>query len=421
MPGSENVRSVRITKKDEREKTSLPEPERIIKVPKTNRKNEILQRTSSASESDSYEEEQKAPNAKSPEPLYAYIDRSKKTSRKSLDSEAGNTNISKSSSQEVVYSEPCNIGKTSETLEKSIKAHITPPPPYPTDGSEKSLLGDNKKTNRFLQKVKYTMQKKKVTMPFVGLIAACCITSTILAVNEREFIGFIGSINPVTIFVGVLASCLVFGIIWEFMQAVRTKEHKITKRDTQEVLDEILGTLKKDEKCIKSLVLKYSNGNRVYFTFHSLPEKAKSNPNIVEFTGQPIYYKSKVNSLINDRIWLPILGTVLITGNITFPLALYSTGGLSNIVSSYTNPTIYLPNVAISGTLLLFTLACTIHHWSKTNFKDYLLLDTKDASSENPNETAIRTVKKSEEEIGSKLLQVVAERCGHPDITYIIN
>lgn len=37
---------------------------------------------------------------------------------------------------------------------------------YQTDGSEKSLLGGNKKTNRFLQKVKYTMQKKKVTMPF---------------------------------------------------------------------------------------------------------------------------------------------------------------------------------------------------------------------------------------------------------------
>lgn len=269
------------------------------------------------------------------------------------------------------------------------------------------------------------MQKKKVTMPFVGLITACCITSIVLAVKQREFIGFIGSINPVTIFVGVLASCLALGIMWEFMQAVRTKEHKITKRDTQEVLDEISNTLSKDEECIKSLVLKYSNGNRVYFTFHSLPEKAKSNPNIVELTGQPIYYKSKVNSLINDRIWLPILGTVLITGNITFPLALYSTGGLSNIVSSYTNPTIYWPIVAISGTLLLFTLACTIHHWSKTDFKDYLLLDTKDANSENPNETAnktaIKTVKSSQEKISSKLLQVVAERCGHPDITYIIN
>ncbi|MFL3877112.1 hypothetical protein [Wolbachia endosymbiont of Trichogramma kaykai] len=421
MPGSANVGNVRITEKDGREKTSLLEPARRRTVSQTNGKNEILQRTSSASESSSYEEGQEASNVNSSEPLYASIDRSKKTSKKSSDSEVGNTNLRKSSSQEAVYSEPWDSQKISKTLEKSMKAHTTPPPSYQTDGSEKSLLEDNKKTNRLLQKVKYTMQKKKVTMPFVGLVAACCITSIVLAVKKREFIGFIGSINPVTIFVGVLASCLVFGIIWELMQAVRTKEHKITKRDTQEVLDEILGTLKKDEKCIKSLVLKYSNGNRVYFTFHSLPEKAKSDPNIVELTGQPVCYKSKVNSLINDRIWLPILGTVLITGNITFPLALYSTGGLSNIVSSYTNPTIYWPIVAISGTLLLFTLACTIHHWSKTDFKDYLLLDTKDASSEKPNETAIRTIKKSEEEIGSKLLQVVAERCGHPDITYIIN
>ncbi|WP_264704265.1 hypothetical protein [Wolbachia endosymbiont (group B) of Apotomis betuletana] len=387
MPGSgnkDNVTLVSHTTVSENSAATSPTP-----APR----NTALQ-TNSASESSSDEERQKESNVANTETIYASIEPNTKSSKKSSDS----VSASRSSS---------------------------PLPSYQTDGSENSLLGDNKKTNRFLQKVKYTMQKKKVTMPFVGLITACCITSIVLAVKQREFIGFIGSINPVTIFGGVLASCLALGIMWEFMQAVRTKEHKITKRDTQEVLDEISNTLSKDEECIKSLVLKYSNGNRVYFTFHSLPEKAKSNPNIVELTGQPIYYKSKVNSLINDRIWLPILGTVLITGNITFPLALYSTGGLSNIVSSYTNPTIYWPIVAISGTLLLFTLACTIHHWSKTDFKDYLLLDTKDANSENPNETAnetaIKTVKSSQEKISSKLLQVVAERCGHPDITYIIN
>ncbi|WP_265025329.1 hypothetical protein [Wolbachia endosymbiont (group B) of Pammene fasciana] len=390
MPESANVGNVRTTERGGIEQTILPQPQPRKTTKQTNGENEILQHTSSASESSSYEERQEGSNVNSSEPLYASIDRSKKTSKKS----SGSVSVSRSPS---------------------------PPPSYQTDDSENSLLGDNKKTNRFLQKVKYTMQKKKVTMPFVGLVTACCITAIVLAVKQREFIGFIGSVNPVTIFGVVLASCLVLGITWELMQAVRTKEHKITKRDTQEVLGEILDTLKQDEKCIKSLVLKYSNGNRVYFTFHSLPEKAKSNSNIVELTGQPIYYKSKVNSLINDRIWLPILGTVLITGNITFPLALYSTGGLSNIVSSYTNPTIYWPIVAISGTLLLFTLACTIHHWSKTDFKDYLLLDTKDANSENPNETAIKTVKSSQEKISSKLLQVVAERCGHPDITYIIN
>ncbi|CAH2268641.1 MULTISPECIES: hypothetical protein [unclassified Wolbachia] len=421
MPGSANVGNVRITERGGIEQTIPPQPQPRKTTKQTNGENEILQHTSSASESSSYEERQEESNVNSSEPLYASIEQNTESPKKSSDS----VSVSRSPSQETVYSEPWNSQKTLENLKERVKANPTPPPSYHTNGSEESFLGDNKKTNRFLQKVKYTMQKKKVTMPFVGLITACCITSIVLAVKQREFIGFIGSINPVTIFVGVLASCLALGIMWEFMQAVRTKEHKITKRDTQEVLDEISNTLSKDEECIKSLVLKYSNGNRVYFTFHSLPEKAKSNPNIVELTGQPIYYKSKVNSLINDRIWLPILGTVLITGNITFPLALYSTGGLSNIVSSYTNPTIYWPIVAISGTLLLFTLACTIHHWSKTDFKDYLLLDTKDANSENPNETAnktaIKTVKSSQEKISSKLLQVVAERCGHPDITYIIN
>lgn len=418
MPESANGENVRITENSWIKQTTPPQPKPRKIGKQTTDENKILQSISSVSESSSDEEGLEESNVTNTEHIYASIDRNTKSPKKSSDSEVGNTSLGRSPSQETVYSKPWNSQKTSETLEKLMKAHPTPPPSYQTDGSEKSLLGDNKKTNRFLQKVKYTIQKKKVTMPFVGLITACCITSIVLAVKQREFIGFISSVNPVTIFGGVLASCLVLGITWELMQTVRTKEHKITKRDTKEALDDILVTLKKDKECIKSLVLKYSNGNRVYFTFHSLPEKAKS---IVQLTGQPIYYKSKVNSLINDRLWLPILGTVLITGNITFPLALYSTGGLNNIVSSYTNPTIYWPIVAISGTLLLFTLTCAINHWSKTDFKDYLLLDTKDANSENPNKTAIETVKNSQGEISSKLLQVVVERCGHPDITYIIN
>ncbi|MDR2609757.1 MAG: hypothetical protein LBC06_04170 [Rickettsiales bacterium] len=292
----------------------------------------------------------------------------------------------------------------------------TPPPSYAsTDDSQTS-----KKTNRFLQKVKYVMQKKKVIVPFVGLATMCCTMAIALSVQQRGFIELVSSVNPVTIFGGVLASCLVLGIVWELMQAVRTKEHKIKKRNTQEVLDEILDTLPKD-KCIKSLILKYSNGNRVYFTFHSLPGQEKNNVSIVELIGRPICYKSKVNSLINDRLWLPILGTVLIAGNITFPLTLYSTGGLSNVANLYTNPTIYWPVVAISCTLLLFTAVCALHHWNKTDFKDYLLLHKQDASSRELNETSIAVVKESQEKISSKLLQVVTEPCGHPDITYIVN
>ncbi|MFV1010714.1 hypothetical protein JR053_00085 [Wolbachia endosymbiont of Nasonia vitripennis] len=420
MPGSGNKDNVTLVSHTTVSENSAATP------PTPAPRNTALQ-TNSASESSSDEERQKESNVANTETIYASIEPNTESPKKSRDNQTDSQHptLSRSVSQETEFNEPCNRNESEKKPFENLSQHSdtpsTSPPSYKKDGSENSLLGDNKKTNRFLQKVKYTMQKKKVTMPFVGLITACCITSIVLAVKQREFIGFIGSVNPVTIFGVVLASCLVLGITWELMQAVRTKEHKITKRDTQEVLGEILDTLKQDEKCIKSLVLKYSNGNRVYFTFHSLPEKAKSNSNIVELTGQPIYYKSKVNSLINDRIWLPILGTVLITGNITFPLALYSTGGLSNIVSSYTNPTIYWPIVAISGTLLLFTLACTIHHWSKTDFKDYLLLHKQNANSENPNETAIKTVKSSQEKISSKLLQVVAERCGHPDITYIIN
>ncbi|NUX01157.1 hypothetical protein GO685_01285 [Wolbachia endosymbiont of Madathamugadia hiepei] len=297
----------------------------------------------------------------------------------------------------------------------------TPSPSYTSEnGSGKSLLLDGKKTNRFLQKVKYVMQKKKVTIPLAGLVTTCCITAIALSVQQIGFIGFISSVNPVTIFGGVLASCLVLGIMWELIQAVRTEEHKIKERDTQKVLDEILDTLPKD-KCIKSLVLKYSNGNRVYFTFHPLQGQEKNSAKIVELIGRPICYKSKVNSLVNDRLWLPILSTVLITGSITFPLTLYSTGGLSNIVNLYTNPTIYWPVVAISCTLLLFTAVYALHHWNKTDFKDYVLLNKQDASSGKLNETFIEVMKESQKDVSSKLLQVVAEPCGHPDITYIVN
>jgi len=312
------------------------------------------------------------------------------TGRSTTDSGVDNQSLKKSVSQETVFDEPWDSYN----------------------------IGSQEKTNRFWQKTKYLMMKKKVIVPFVGLVTMCCTMAIALSVQQRGFIGFIGSVNPVTIFGGVLASCLVLGIIWELIQAVHTKEHKIKERDTQKVLDEVLNTLPED-KCLKSLVLKYSNGNRFYFTFHSL--QGQGNANIVELIGQPICYKSKVNSLINDRVRLPILGTVLITGNITFPLTLYSTGGLSNIVSSYTNPTIYWPVVAISCTLLLFTVVCTLNHWSKTDFKDYLLLREQNTSHKELNETSIKAVKESQKEISSKLLQVVAEPCGHPDITYTIN
>ncbi|WP_264337622.1 hypothetical protein [Wolbachia endosymbiont (group B) of Dolichovespula media] len=260
MPGSgnkDNVTLVSHTTVSENSAATSPTP-----APR----NTALQ-TSSASESSSYEERQEESNGANIEPIYASIDPNTKSPKKSRDNQIDSQHptLSRSPSQKTVYSEPWNSQKTSETLEKLMKAHTTPPPSYKTDDSENSLLEDNKKTNRFLQKVKYTMQKKKVTMPFVGLVTACCITSIVLAVKQREFIGFIGSINPVTIFGGVLASCLALGIMWELMQAVRTKEHKITKRDTQEVLDEISNTLSKDKKCIKSLVLKYSNGSLIAY------------------------------------------------------------------------------------------------------------------------------------------------------------
>lgn len=314
------------------------------------------------------------------------------TGRSTTDSGVDNQSLKKSASQETVFDKPWDSYD----------------------------IGNQEKTNRFWQKTKYLMMKKKVIVPFVGFATMCCTMAIALSVQQKGFIGFIGSVNPVTIFGGVLASCLVLGIMWELIQAVRTKEHKIKERDTQKVLNEVLNTLPED-KCIKSLILKYSNGNRIYFTFHSLQGQEKNNASIVELIGQPICYKSKVNSLVNDRLWLPILSTVLITGSITFPLTLYSTGGLSNIVNLYTNPTIYWPVIAISCTLLLFTVVCALHHWNKTDFKDYLLLHKQDASSEKLNETFIEVVKESQKEISSKLLQVVAEPCGHPDITYIVN
>ncbi|MGL9717145.1 MAG: hypothetical protein ACR5K9_00245 [Wolbachia sp.] len=406
-------------------------------APRTNitgkSESEIPQSTNLLSAADSEDEDNSRENHD-----YAVVDFSKKLPKKSLSSGSevdnqspGMRRADSTESIDTHYAEPWD---SDETLKKLFGNKFgnpgTPSTPFTSkDGSDiessepdstTPLISASKKTNRFLQKVKYVMQKKKVIMPFAGLVTACCTMAIALSVQQKGFVGFIGSVNPVTIFGGVLASCLVLGIMWELIQAVRTEEHKITKRDTQKVLDEILDTLPED-KCIKSLILKYSNGNRVYFTFHSLQGQEKNNASVVELIGQPICYKSRVNSLINDRLWLPILGTVLITGSITFPLTLYSTGGLSNIINLYTNPNIYLPVAAISGALLLLTVACAINHWSKTDFKDYLLLRKQDASSEELNGTSIATVKESQKEINSKLLQVVAEPCGHPDITYIIN
>jgi hypothetical protein len=60
---------------------------------------------------------------------------------------------------------------------------------------------------------------------------------------------------------------------------------------------------------------------------------------------------------------------------------------LSNIVNLYTNPSIYWPVIAISCALLLFTVVCALHHWNKTDFKDYLLLHKQEASGKELNKT----------------------------------
>lgn len=128
MPGSANVGNVRTTERGGIEQTIPPQPQPRKTTKQTNGENEILQHTSSASESSSYEERQEGSNVNSSEPLYASIDRSKKTSKKSSDSEVGNTNLSRSPSQETVYSEPWD-SKILEDIERlKVEVHPTPLP-----------------------------------------------------------------------------------------------------------------------------------------------------------------------------------------------------------------------------------------------------------------------------------------------------
>lgn len=240
-----------------------------------------------------------------------------------------------------------------------------------SDSSSDLLIGSDEKTNRFWQKVKYLMTKKKIIMPFTALATMLSVAS--MTKPLIELVNMHNGINAFNILGGVvLASLALFGC-WALIQSFRTKEHKITKRDHSEVLAEVLEKLPKD-KLIKYIMIDRSNGTRSYFQLQTLESE---NDKSFSISGGKIvkghFMSDWLCAVSNRRMAVPVLFTALVFGNITLLLthAMSSELSYSQIFSPalYTNlHTAMVPTLLALGLMMI----CIISNIRNTEFKPVL-------------------------------------------------
>ncbi|VVC31003.1 Hypothetical protein CINCED_3A007201, partial [Cinara cedri] len=291
-----------------------------------------------------------------------------------------------------------------------------------SDGSSDLLIRSDEKTNRFWQKVKYLLAKKKIIMPFTALVTMLGVASTTKPLIE--VINMNNGINAFNIIGGVvLASLALFGC-WALIQSFRTKEHKITKRQHSEVLAEVVEKLPKD-KLIKYIMIDRSNGTRSYFQLQTLEseiDKSFSIPGRKIVKGH--FMSDWLCAISNRRMAAPVLFTALVFGNITLLLTNAMSSELS--YSQILSPALYTNlHAAMVPTLLALGLMmiCIISNICNTEFKTALHIDNvKNRDHEKANTTVMQCIKDQlrkeddsrspKEGLSSKITHVVAELQG---------
>ncbi|VVC46223.1 Hypothetical protein CINCED_3A022359 [Cinara cedri] len=296
------------------------------------------------------------------------------------------------------------------------------------DSSSDLLIGSDEKTNRFWQKVKYLMAKKKIIMPFTALVTMLSVASTTKPLIE--LVNMHNGINAFNILGGVvLASLALFGC-WALIQSFRTKEHKITERDHSKVLAEVLEKLPND-KLIKYIMIDRSNGTRSYFQLQTLESETDKSFSI---SGGKIvkghFISDWLCAVSNRRMAVPVLFTALVFGNITLLLMHAMSSELS--YSQIFSPALYTNlHAAMVPTLLALGLmmACIISNIGNTEFKTVLHVHNgKNRDYEEANTTVMQCVEnqltkedKSRTIPSSKIIQAVAEFQDSAEQIFCIN
>ncbi|HCE59586.1 MAG TPA: hypothetical protein DEQ74_02015 [Wolbachia sp.] len=297
-----------------------------------------------------------------------------------------------------------------------------------TNDSTRQLIGSDEKTNRFWQKVKYLMTKKKIIMPFTALITMLSVAS--MTKPLIELVNMHNGINAFNILGGVvLASLALFGC-WALIQSFRTKEHKITERDHSKVLAEVLEKLPND-KLIKYIMIDRSNGTRSYFQLQTLESETDKSFSI---SGGKIvkghFMSDWLCAVSNRRMAVPVLFTALVFGNITLLLTHAMSSELS--YSQIFSPALYINlHTAMVPTLLALGLMmiCIISNIRNTECKTFLHVhnekncDPVEAKTEVIQHIANQITKedKSRTIPSSKIIQAVAEFQDSAEQIFCIN
>ncbi|MCA4774161.1 hypothetical protein [Wolbachia endosymbiont of Mansonella perstans] len=420
---------VKLTSYEKRGEDSETAPKTLPQVaPRTTtpgkNENKIIQPTNPFDESNSEGEEEE-------------------TSR-SLDSGVDNRSLKRSVSEGTIYSLPWNNNKILKDLKrlpanKLSSGSGTPPTSLTPKGdgdiessevdSTTPLINSSKKTNRFLPRVKYTMQQKGFIISSVSAIVLGASTALVSLQDKAKFIPFFtNSSRYVTIPVIVLASLLaIIPIFCAIKQFRNTEEYQTQGKNSDEILDEMLELQPKD-KVIKSVRLEYSNGTHSNFALNAW--KAKNG--FINIDEKVISRTNKIESVINNRPIFTALLTGVVVANIALPLGLLAIDGVNNVQKFYRN--LLNHNVGLSlligsGILTLLIICLDVHYHNKTNCTN-LIYSLEEINTENVNKEFIKEIKRERtnvlEENHSKdakrssltLEQVVVQYHNYPNVVY---
>ncbi|MBV0899661.1 MAG: hypothetical protein KTV77_02765 [Wolbachia endosymbiont of Fragariocoptes setiger] len=197
---------------------------------------------------------------------------------------------------------------------------------FSSDGKSTDSLISTHKTNRYYPKFTYLItQKKNIVMPLTAAVTIVSVAAFHSICNEKSFIflqklyEYNDRINAFNITLAVVLAYLAVAVCWEMIQSVRIKEHKITDRNHDIVLDKVLAKIKpKSEAEIKQVIVEQSKNNkRTYFTSNKL--KALVDKSLI-IDGKPVI-QSRFNNFLsanfNRRTLSPVLLTFLVFAPVT--------------------------------------------------------------------------------------------------------
>lgn len=326
-----------------------------------------------------------------------------------------------------------NINSTydiNSTLERSFSdkfVQTLPTSPNSEVDSETPLIMQ-KKTNRWLPRVRHALQQKGFIVFSVS--AAILYTSLALAYfqDKAKFVAFFTN-SQLYISIALISVLAIGGIFCAVKQFVNTEEHQTQEKNADKILDEVLGYQPKN-KAIKSVRLEYSNGTRSNFTLNALEAKN----GFVDIDKKVISRTDKIGSVINNRPLFTALLTCAVAANIALPIGLFTTSGIDGVKRFYqgclTNK-VGLSLLIGSCILLLSVICLGVHYYRKANCNNLTYLEEK-IDTEGINKEFIEEIKQErtkvlEENHGKDakrsslmLEQVVVESHNYKDAIYSI-